>query len=195
MDEKNEVVRPHKSTPSVSARKEPTLNVDTRIMPTCSRDFNKDVIIGDDDVAYIPLEAVEQILVENEDLRETLFISLSEPHKRAYILLSQMTGLGTKQILEEVRAIELLTGDVLTGKNIFNFIYGVLAGRGAVNFRHIPSNTSKLQWLWKNGYLPQVSVLVLTFYHVLSELRGLDPMAFKVMVKAIKKELETKHKP
>ena len=127
MDEKNEVVRPHKSTPSISARKEPTLNVDTRIMPTCSRDFNKDVIIGDDNVAYIPLEAVEQILVENEDLRETLFISLSEPHKRAYILLSQMTGLGTKQVLEEVRAIELLTGGILTGREVFNFTNAIFA--------------------------------------------------------------------
>ena len=190
MDEKNEVVRPHKSTPSISARKEPTLNVDTRIMPTCSRDFNKDVIIGDDNVAYIPLEAVEQILVENEDLRETLFISLSEPHKRAYILLSQMTGLGTKQVLEEVRAIELLTGGILTGREVFNFIYGILARRGAVNFRNIPNDTSKLQWLWKNGYLPHVSVLVLTFYHVLFEIRGIDSKAFKDMVSAIKKRLK-----
>ena len=154
-------------------------HVDNRILPQMSEDWSKSVVIDDvSGQAYVPLDMVERLITENEELRESLFLRFVGPAQKAFTLITAYSNQSTSDILKMVSEIERFTNHGINGKFIFNYIYGMLNQR-AVSFRDVPPNQSKLQWLWKQGYLPLVVSLVQAFHHVVYNMHHDAPKALQ----------------
>ena len=164
-------------------------HVDNRILPQMSEDWVKAVVIDDvSGQAYVPLEVVERIMAENEELRESLFLRFVNPAQRAYTLIASYSSQSTSDVLKKISAIESFTNNGVTGKFIFNYIYGML-NQQAISFRDVPPNQSKLQWLWKQGYLPIVCSTLSSFHHVIFNMHHDAPNAMKDWYDVVSKKM------
>ena len=144
---------------------------------------------------WVKLEDVKDLFCENEILRETLFISHAQADELPILALKQFMGHSTSNVLNQVKHIEALSNNVLTSKEIFTFVYDIMATDLYIDFKNCPKNSSKLQWLWTEGYLPIVSLLISLLLRTLRYLRGTAPKELRLLAKKIKANQAVKVKP
>lgn len=104
------------------------------------------------------LEDVEALIIENEQLKDTLYHKESEHYTKSAESIRDNVDQSTSNILRIINLIEAETKKTLTGKDCFNIIYKLMAFEYNIDFKECPAHTSKLNWLWENGYAPHMSM-------------------------------------
>jgi hypothetical protein len=167
------------------------IKVDSRVGPTLDViDWDSKVVIDPEtQMAYVPLEEVESIMIENEELRETLYTQYIEPEERAHETITRMVGNSTSGILNKIRHIESWSNNAITGKDIFGFIYTIIVNEYHIDLNSCPPNKSKLQYIWSIGALPIVSFQVELLYHLVQYQRKMAPQEFNSWCAALRKHL------
>ena len=168
-------------------------HIDRRTVPNCNKVWEKDVVI-DNGVPYIPLDSVYELLSENEELRETLYHKMTDAQEVAIQKLYAATGHSTRGVLDYIKAIERVTNNVLTGKEVFNFIYSELNFKFNCNLSECPADVSKLQYCWQKGWLPLVSFLVVAFHSNILFMKQMAPQEFDAWCKEVIKTKKPKNK-
>lgn len=143
----------------------------------CRLDDNGDVVV--------PYDVVEQLFVENEMLRETLYINQNSAYSRAVTQIGQLTGHSTSHVIKAADRIENLSGGILSAKEVYGFLYRIMESNYRVTFKYRKSRESKLQYLWRTGNLPIMSMLIHIFEMFLRNLKAAAPKEFNELVKEI----------
>lgn len=104
------------------------------------------------------LEDVEALIIENEQLKDTLYHKESEHYTKSAESIRDCVDKSTSNILRIINIIEAETKKTLTGKDCFNIIYKLMAWEYEIDFKECPAHKSKLNWLWENGYAPHMAM-------------------------------------
>jgi hypothetical protein len=141
----------------------------------------KEQVHIDQRTAYAPMEdpktmSKEALLIENEMLRETLYANQGAQYNRTIDLLNQHTGHSTSQIIKMAEAIERDTQGNLKAQDAFRIVYATMYNMDAFSFDDRKHNESKLQFAWRMGALPTVSMLMHQLLAVVSNLTRMEPV-------------------
>lgn len=161
-------------------------HIDARITPEASKDWNKEVIIDPDSFqALIPLDCVDELISENQELREALFYVMTDSQEKAIQSLYHMVGHSTSDIIKIVDSIVVLSGKAFTSQDVYRTVYNWLRVNHGVDFNQVPQGVTKLQWCWKMGYLPLVSVFLSCFNQMLKRFSSKNSIKFKQLCQEI----------
>jgi hypothetical protein len=117
---------------------------------------NKIQIIGDEPM--IAYSDVEDVLCENEDLRDTLFANQNVQYNRVIAVLMSTMNQSTSNINNNVREISAIT-QTLSEREVFHIIYMTLDSYCKVDWTYVKKGESKLQYCMRTGVLPIVSII------------------------------------
>lgn len=146
---------------------------DDRVLfhPTLKQEFN--VEVGADGITpVIPASDVEQIMLENEELRNTLYTeqcTLSNHISRMLIFYSKSS---TGEIKRSVSSIS--TNHNIPEKDLYKLIFNMLPA---------DDDLVTLQDYWREGFLPIISIYIQFVQYVLSTL---NPREVKIMMENVK---------
>jgi hypothetical protein len=117
----------------------------------------------DQRTAYVPLEDnksmdKEALLIENEMLRETLYAHQNHDYARVISTILDASSHGTSKIIKMADNIDKITKGVISQQEAFRMVYEIMNRKYHLNFEKRPPKTSKLQYAWKMGVLPLVSM-------------------------------------
>ena len=121
-------------------------------------DINKYVIWSEDlQDMVVPLDRINEIMLENENLRETLYINQHAEYNRNVKHLYFLMGESTSGVQATVRNIEQLSRGSLKQRDIYKILYDFLSHEFSIAWT-VRAHESKLQFLWRIGRLPLVSI-------------------------------------
>ena len=139
-------------------------------------DWHKHIVYSEEyGQPMVPLDVVNSVILENEHLRESLYVNQGHQYNRSIEKLLQLTGESTSYIVRTVNSIERLTRGKLESKRIFSLMYVILARYYQVDFKAKRVNESKLQYLWRTGNLPLICMMVNVLRDVVYEFCRASP--------------------
>jgi len=145
---------------------------------------------------YIKLSRVNHLIIENEMLRQSLYANQNLYYNRVISSINAMIGQSTSGIIKTVAAMSRLTQGAIKEPEIYTMIYSVLQRSVIVDFSRREPNESKLQYLWKIGALPIVSMITSSLYNVLLTFGMIDHKAsaqfFNQLNATLNKKLQQK---
>lgn len=124
--------------------------------------------------AYIKYEHVEQIMVENEMLRESLYANQNEDYNRAIDIILTRAGHSTSNIIKMADSIEDYSKGTIKAQEAFRIVYATMKYIHRIDLRNRKPKESKLQYCWRTGQLPLVSQLMCALKDTLLTLHRLD---------------------
>jgi len=135
---------------------------------------------------YIPIEDVQELICENQSLREELFTRESEDTNNVHHLYNNILGTSTTNVVQKVERISREWN--ISVPAIFNMMYKTLGVILNLNLLDEKNNkTSKLRRLWMAGLLPFASLYVLIFSSLMHMLRSnLSLNTFQLVQKELK---------
>lgn len=124
--------------------------------------FTSFIEVGaDGQTPVIPVDKVEHMMAENEEMRETLMEDYLDLPTRIYHILDQSTTSTTKQVKQTIGYISNLTGGIMTPKDIYAFVFDVVLCEEDI--KQCEPNESLLHLTWRLGYLP-IAVMYLNCF-------------------------------
>jgi hypothetical protein len=137
----------------------------------------------DQRTAYVPFkhkwkpEEVEQVMIENEMLRETLYAEQNTHYNRNMHTLLSIFGHSTSSVIKQADSIEKNTQGAIKAQDAFRYVYEIININYRIPFNSRRKGESKLQFAWRVGALPLVAtymsaldILVRTTYRKNSKL-------------------------
>lgn len=157
----------------------------------------KNIQIGADGITpVIPVEDINSIIIENEQLRETLYTEQNNLHQNLYDSIVRNQNASMKTIQSDIRYINSLTKGALSERHIYSFIYSLILPQDFKNYQ--APNETILNVCWKLGYLPIMSAYLTVLSNVVRQLvlyGGFDiKKAFSNITQTVKKRVEYKNK-
>lgn len=125
-------------------------------------DFKGKVVVYNGQL-MVPYETVEQLFVENEQLRETLYSKDTTDYNYAISTMINLTGHSTSDIIKCAERIQWYSKDTLKAKDVYGYIYSIMEQYYKISFIERRQDESKLQYCWRQGYLPIVSAYMFLF--------------------------------
>jgi hypothetical protein len=142
----------------------------------------------------IPVKVVEQIMVENEQLRQTIYANQSYHHSAVLNQLYQNFGHSTSQIIKTADQIEQYTKGVMKAQDCFRFIYQAIEHNFSLGFDLRRKGESKLQYGWRIGLLPIISMYMSALHSVVMTTFRADMHDARKFFEELKKKTEVKQK-
>jgi hypothetical protein len=119
-------------------------------------------------------EDIEALMIENEMLRETLYAQQNHEYARIIQSIITKTGHSTSQIIQCAQKITTLSHQTITEQMAFRMVYSCIDSHYRISFENRPPNTSKLQYAWKIGALPLVSMHMNLLMETVTSMFSLD---------------------
>jgi hypothetical protein len=157
-------------------------------------DWNKHVVIDEADDAWVPLKVVEQIMVENEQLRETLYATQNYHHSRVLNKMYQCFGHSTSQIIKIADNIEQYTKGVIKAQDAFRLIYLGIESNYGIGFDMRRKGESKLQYGWRIGMLPIIAMNMNALLGIVMSVYRIDTNSSVKFYTALKAKMDAKIK-
>jgi len=134
---------------------EPVRYTDLRTRPDC-QEYWEGHYVEINGERYIKQETADRIILENHDLRETLYMQEAEETQHAFDLFARGVGQGTY----DTKRVVSYTAGVLktTEREVYKLLYKHMEIMLDIDFDECPSGKSKLNWIWEHGWLPHVNV-------------------------------------
>ena len=172
----------------------PQTHIDNRtLFDVTETDWNKHVVIGDtfDSQPMVPYDVVEQVLIENEMLRETLYVNQNYHYNKQIDAMTQRyIGQSTSTVNRLADEIEKATKGAIKKQDAFRMVYGCLTRHFEIKFDKLRLNESKLQYCWRIGALPVVVMCMMMLYNELSYFRSVDFVGTDTFFRGIAKKLD-----
>jgi roadblock/LC7 domain-containing protein len=174
---------------------EPVKYTDSRIRPDFT-EYWEGHYVEINGERYIKQETADRIIIENHDLRETLYMQESSFEQAAYDRFIVNTKFSTSRLKEWIKNISQIRS-YLTEKDIYNLLYSYMANVNDIDFTECPSTKSKINWLWENGWLPTMLMYINCVSNWFYHFDSLDKAAFNEFLLKLEKKLRThkQHKP
>ena len=160
---------------------------DKRCGPSLDNEW-EDYTVMVEDQPYVPYDTVQKILAENQMLKDMMLREESAEFIRSYNTLNYYIGQSTTNIITRIKNIHLNTG--IPSQQIYRFIYGLMSNYFYLDFKKCPKDKSKLQWLWSEGWLPQMSLIVMILEQLVPHVRS----SFNKEYNEIRNKLINKYK-
>ena len=130
-------------------------------------------------IAYIPEKentnmSADELMIENEMLRETLYAHQNHEYARAIQSIITKTGHSTSNIIKLAEKIAVISRQTISEQMAFRMVYNCLDRKYHISFENREPNTSKLQYAWKVGALPLVSIHMELLYETVTSMFSLD---------------------
>ena len=153
----------------------------------------------DQRTCYDPIETwsdqdVEQIMIENEMLRETLYANQNTHYNRNIDLMIQRQGQSSSQIIKLTKSIEDHTKGAIKAQDAFRIVYATMSNQYRIKFENRKPKESKLQYCWRTGSLPLVSELMCALKDTILSLHRIDPHGTSAYLSGIAKKIKPKQK-
>jgi hypothetical protein len=139
----------------------------------------------------IPVNIIEQIIVENEQLRESLYARQNASYYRNMLDLINKSGNSTSEVIKIVRRIHIMLNKTIKEQDIFRLLYRIIESNGFdLSFKTKPHNISKLQWCYQQGMLPIISMHLNVLMHTTHSLNNIDFKATRSFYDDLLKKLK-----
>ena len=125
----------------------------------------------------IPLDKVNELIVENEFLKEELFTKQNSIINSIYHKLRIECQYSKQQISHTVQEIVKLTKPILKEHDIWNFVISEFITLAEI--KQMKSNETVLDFCWRHDLLPMVSVILVQLRFVLWSLERYSKTSFK----------------
>lgn len=171
-------------------------HLDNRILYSPLSDWNAHIVYSEEfGVPMISLDNAEHIMIENENLREALYVN-QNMHYNITIdnLIQKFIGNSTSQVNKTAEHIEIITNGAIKKQDAFRIVYSILCANFNISFQKLRPNESKLQYCWRIGALPIVSMLMFSLNQHTMFFRNISVNKTMTFYKEILDQMNKMHK-